>query len=161
MQEVPSSNLGGPTKYPFKDLRTGEVLNTLGQSWSGSSNFPTYDPTNWTEEPDKISEARSASENPQNTQNSLNAKGKERVHGAILKKFNRRFQCKTTPTSTNPPFERSSKRRRGFPSETNVKRGLRIVHGEKELIEKLGGNDLCPCGSGRRFQEVLPRGGKL
>jgi uncharacterized protein YecA (UPF0149 family) len=37
-----------------------------------------------------------------------------------------------------------------------VKRGYRVVHGDKELIEKLGRNDLCPCGSGRRFQEVLP-----
>jgi uncharacterized protein YecA (UPF0149 family) len=53
------------------------------------------------------------------------------------------------------PFERSSKRRKGFPSETNVKRGLRLVHGDKELREKLGRNDLCPCGSGRRFQAVL------
>ena len=53
-------------------------------------------------------------------------------------------------------FERTSKRRRGFPSETHVKRGRRVVRGEKELIEKLGRNDLCPCGSGRRFQEVLP-----
>ncbi|HKV95644.1 MAG TPA: SEC-C metal-binding domain-containing protein [Candidatus Angelobacter sp.] len=25
----------------------------------------------------------------------------------------------------------------------------------KELLEKLGRNDLCPCGSGRRFQEML------
>ncbi|HEX7810148.1 MAG TPA: SEC-C metal-binding domain-containing protein [Thermoanaerobaculia bacterium] len=52
-------------------------------------------------------------------------------------------------------FEPSSKRRRGYPSETRVKRGLRIVHGDKELLEKLGRNDPCPCGSGRRFQEVL------
>jgi hypothetical protein len=37
-----------------------------------------------------------------------------------------------------------------------VKRGLRIVHGDKELVEKLGRNDPCPCGSGRRFQGVLP-----
>jgi len=37
-----------------------------------------------------------------------------------------------------------------------VKRGLRVVHGGKELIEKLGRNDLCPCGSGRRFQGLLP-----
>jgi hypothetical protein len=36
-----------------------------------------------------------------------------------------------------------------------VKRGRRIVHGDKELIEKLGRNDPCPCGSGRRFQGVL------
>ena len=49
-----------------------------------------------------------------------------------------------------------SKRRRSFPSETRVKRGVRIVHGDTELIEKLGRNDLCPCGSGRRFQALLP-----
>ena len=49
----------------------------------------------------------------------------------------------------------SSKRRKGYPSETRVKRGVRIVHGDKELSEKLGRNDLCPCGSGRRFQSVL------
>jgi hypothetical protein len=52
-------------------------------------------------------------------------------------------------------FERTSKRRKGYPSETNVKRGMRIVRGEKELIEKLGRNDLCPCGLQRRFQELL------
>jgi uncharacterized protein YecA (UPF0149 family) len=28
--------------------------------------------------------------------------------------------------------------------------------GMKELREKLGRNDLCPCGSGRKFQEMLP-----
>jgi hypothetical protein len=27
--------------------------------------------------------------------------------------------------------------------------------GEKELVEKLGRNDPCPCGSGKRFQELL------
>jgi uncharacterized protein YecA (UPF0149 family) len=48
-------------------------------------------------------------------------------------------------------FEITSKRRKGFPSETNVKRGVRLVHGNKELSEKLGRNDLCPCGSGRSF----------
>ncbi|MFI4860661.1 MAG: SEC-C metal-binding domain-containing protein [Phycisphaerales bacterium JB063] len=48
-------------------------------------------------------------------------------------------------------FEPISKRRKGFPSETRVKRGVQIVHGHKELIEKLGRNDPCPCGSGRRF----------
>jgi uncharacterized protein YecA (UPF0149 family) len=37
-----------------------------------------------------------------------------------------------------------------------VKRGRRIVHGAKELLEKLGREDLCPCGSGRRFQALLP-----
>ena len=48
-----------------------------------------------------------------------------------------------------------SKRRRGYNSETRVKRGYRIVHGDKELIEKLGRNDPCPCLSGRRFQSLL------
>jgi SEC-C motif len=56
----------------------------------------------------------------------------------------------------NPNFEITSKRRKGFPSETRVKRGRRIVHGDKELQEKLGRNDLCPCGSGHSFQELLP-----
>jgi hypothetical protein len=49
-----------------------------------------------------------------------------------------------------------SKRRKGYPSERDVKRGTRVVHGEKELEEKLGKDDLCPCGSGRRFQALLP-----
>jgi uncharacterized protein YecA (UPF0149 family) len=44
-----------------------------------------------------------------------------------------------------------SKRRKGYPSETHVKRGERVVHGDKDLCEKLGRNDLCPCQSGRRF----------
>ena len=52
----------------------------------------------------------------------------------------------------------TSKRRKGYPSETRVKRGDRVVHGEVELIEKLGRNDLCPCGSGRLFQALLPEG---
>ncbi|MEV6631513.1 SEC-C metal-binding domain-containing protein [Actinoplanes sp. NPDC051470] len=33
-----------------------------------------------------------------------------------------------------------------------------MVGADKELIEKLGGNDPCPCGSGRRFPPVLPSG---
>ncbi len=52
-----------------------------------------------------------------------------------------------------------SKRRKGFPSETKVKRGVRIVHGDKELAEKLGRNDLCPCGSGKRFKKCCRNGG--
>ena len=52
-------------------------------------------------------------------------------------------------TQDESNFEITSKRRKGFPSETRVKRGERIVHGTKELFEKLGRNDLCPCGSGR------------
>jgi hypothetical protein len=49
----------------------------------------------------------------------------------------------------------------GYPSETKVRRGLRVVHGDKELAEKLGRNDLCPCGSGRRFQELLHALGRM
>ena len=52
-------------------------------------------------------------------------------------------------------FERTSKRRRGHPSETHVKRGLRFVHGDIELVEKLGRDDPCPCGSGPSFQTML------
>lgn len=48
------------------------------------------------------------------------------------------------------------KRRRGFPSETGVKRGDRIVRGTKQLSEKLGRNDPCPCSSSRLFQALLP-----
>jgi hypothetical protein len=66
--------------------------------------------------------------------------------------------CQSLRISMHIPFERTSKRRKGFPSETQVKRGHRIVGGEKHLVEKLGRNDPCPCGSGRRFQEMLPAG---
>ncbi|MDP5278140.1 SEC-C metal-binding domain-containing protein [Sphingomonas sp. DG1-23] len=52
-------------------------------------------------------------------------------------------------------FEVTSKRRKGYPSETHVKRGLRFVHGDIELIEKLGRKDPCPCGSGKSFQALL------
>ena len=52
-----------------------------------------------------------------------------------------------------------SKRRKGFPSETKVKRGMRIVHSNKELTEKLGRNDLCPCGSGRLFKKYCLKAG--
>jgi uncharacterized protein YecA (UPF0149 family) len=49
-----------------------------------------------------------------------------------------------------------SKRRRGFPSEAQVKRGVRIVHGDK-----LGRNDLCPCGSGKRFKKCCLKSGRF
>lgn len=55
-------------------------------------------------------------------------------------------------------FEVTSKRRKGYPSEARVQRGYRVVRGGKELVEKLGRNDPCPCGSGRRFQELLHAG---
>jgi hypothetical protein len=54
-----------------------------------------------------------------------------------------------------------SKRRRGYPSEANVGRGTRIVHGDKLLEEKLGRNDLCPCGSGRRFKKCCLKSGRF
>ncbi|MEW6126437.1 MAG: SEC-C metal-binding domain-containing protein [Acidobacteriota bacterium] len=38
---------------------------------------------------------------------------------------------------------------------------MQFVHSEKELVEKLGRNDLCPCGSKRRFQEMLYEIGQL
>ncbi|RZA35911.1 MAG: hypothetical protein EOP92_08085 [Lysobacteraceae bacterium] len=57
---------------------------------------------------------------------------------------------------TTRAFEVTRKRRKGYPSETQVKRGDRIVHGDKMLIEKLGRNDPCPCGSTRRFKGLLP-----
>ncbi|NIA57631.1 nucleic acid-binding protein [Massilia sp. TW-1] len=61
----------------------------------------------------------------------------------------------------NRPFEISSKRRKGFPSETAVKRGVRFVHGDKELVEKLGRNDPCPCGSGRHFNRCCMKSGSF
>ena len=36
------------------------------------------------------------------------------------------------------PFSSMSKRRRGYPSETRVKRGDRVVHGNKEFIREAG-----------------------
>src|SRR5262249_25607280 len=66
------------------------------------------------------------------------------------------FPCQTISTRTSP-FTPSSKRRKGFPSETRVKRGFRVVHGDKELQEKLGRNDLGPCGSGRKFKNCCLR----
>jgi uncharacterized protein YecA (UPF0149 family) len=56
---------------------------------------------------------------------------------------------------TTCAFEVTSKRRKGFPSETGVKRGDRVVGGTKELAEKLGRNDPCPCGSTKPFQTLL------
>jgi len=60
-----------------------------------------------------------------------------------------------TPKTTCA-FKVTSKRRRGLPSETGVKRGDRVIDGTKELIEKLGRNDPCPCESASSFQTLLP-----
>jgi SEC-C motif len=80
--------------------------------------------------------------------------------GAILKK--NQGSNKGGASCVNHPtnrccFEATSKRRKGFPSEAWVKKGHRVVHGNKVLDEKLGRNDPCPCGSGRLFQEMLSR----
>ena len=63
--------------------------------------------------------------------------------------------CVLSTSSRPTAFEVTSKRRKGFRSEARVKRGDRVVGGSKELLEKLGRNDPCPCGSGRRFQALL------
>ncbi len=47
--------------------------------------------------------------------------------------------------------------RKGFPSETHVRRGKRIVHGTKELEEKHGRNDLCPLRLWSNLQEMLSK----
>jgi uncharacterized protein YecA (UPF0149 family) len=54
-----------------------------------------------------------------------------------------------------------SKRRRGSPSEQQVKPGVRIVHGDKLLAEKLGRNDLCPCGSSKSFKKCCLKSGRF
>ncbi len=60
-------------------------------------------------------------------------------------RWKRRPACHASTITTSRAFEVTSKRRKGFPSETRVKRGLRFVRGgEKELVEKLGRNDPCP-----------------
>jgi uncharacterized protein YecA (UPF0149 family) len=58
-------------------------------------------------------------------------------------------------TRKRSAFEVMSKRRKGYPSETHVKQGRQVVHAGKELLEKLGRQDPCPCGSGRKFQGLL------
>ena len=57
-------------------------------------------------------------------------------------------------TNVNQTCLRTSKRRKGFPSETHVRRGLRIVHTDR-TIGKLGRYDPCSFGSERRFEKVF------
>lgn len=64
-------------------------------------------------------------------------------------------------TTTRRPFEVTSERRKGFLSESHVKKGHRVVHCDKEFTEKLGRNDRCPYGSRRLLQSLLPSQGRL
>lgn len=56
-------------------------------------------------------------------------------------------------------FHGHEQRRKGFPPETGVKRGDRVVGGAKDLVEKLGRNDPYPCGSARSFKRCGLRSG--
>ncbi|MFK7885187.1 MAG: SEC-C metal-binding domain-containing protein [Phycisphaerales bacterium] len=38
---------------------------------------------------------------------------------------------------------------------------MQTAVGEKELLEKLGRNDPCPCGSGLRFKSCCLRSGRF
>jgi hypothetical protein len=49
----------------------------------------------------------------------------------------------------------------GILSEAHVKRGRRVVHGDKELSERLGRNDLCPCDSGLLFKNCCRNSGRF
>ena len=54
-------------------------------------------------------------------------------------------------------FHNHEQAAQGLPvRDERIKRGDRIVRGTKELSEKLGRNDPCPCGSARSFQALLP-----
>ncbi len=52
-----------------------------------------------------------------------------------------------------------SKRRKGFPSETKVKRGVRIVHGNKELGREVGPKRSLPVRVGKRFKKCCLKSG--
>ena len=55
-----------------------------------------------------------------------------------------------------------SERRKGFPSETRVKRGDRTVRGgEVELVERLGNNDPCPADPAGVFKHCCRNGGRF
>lgn len=50
------------------------------------------------------------------------------------------------------PVEPMSKRRKGFPSATDVKSKPDTTSQGEPFQEKLGANDPCPCGSGKKFR---------
>ena len=53
-------------------------------------------------------------------------------------------------------FERTSKRRKGFPSEQRVRKGDRVVHGNKELIREARAQRLVPVRLCKGISELLP-----
>jgi hypothetical protein len=50
----------------------------------------------------------------------------------------RSLPCASQSVTTRSSFSPTSKRRRGFASEAQVKRGDRVVHNDKELIREAG-----------------------
>jgi uncharacterized protein YecA (UPF0149 family) len=48
-----------------------------------------------------------------------------------------------------------------LPIETKVKHGVRTIHGVKLLEKKLGRNEVCPCGSGKRFKQCCLKAGRF
>ena len=46
------------------------------------------------------------------------------------------WQGRRRTSTSSTRFEVMSKRRKGFPSEARVKRGTRVVHGNKELLPR-------------------------
>jgi uncharacterized protein YecA (UPF0149 family) len=67
-----------------------------------------------------------------------------------------------TAGSHSLPASEASKRRKAYASETRVKRGPRTIRaGEVELVERLGDNDLRPCGSSKRFKNCCRNSGRL
>jgi hypothetical protein len=67
-----------------------------------------------------------------------------------------------TTSRRSPAFEATSKRRKGYPSETRVKRGNRTVHGNKELLPReVGPQWSLPLRIRAPVQEVLPEVGAV
>jgi hypothetical protein len=57
-------------------------------------------------------------------------------------------------------FERSSKRRKGYPSETCVKRDQQVVHGKKEAVESWDGKICVRAALGAGFKRCCLQAGR-
>jgi len=66
-----------------------------------------------------------------------------------------RLSCETNTSTNNPAFERSCKRRKGYPSETKVKRGTRVVTAKKNSSKNSDATPV-PVWLRRCFQALLP-----